>query len=414
MAELIKPIVVNISLIVSLAFLANMVFPFRSNDYLTFKKQVFFGLISSIAALLCMLYPVDTFRSTVFDLRTVPLMVVTLYAGFAPGAICALIICIARLGIGGDYAWIGVMITVIALLTAFGFSKTFAESNKRWKPSLVAGFLYFLFYILIINIYLDFVPNYFYLVYFIPFFLTYFLMVVLIDRLLKINMQLDETIYLGKLSVLGQMAASIAHEIRNPLTTIRGMIQFLAIDTKDEQLKQYSPLLIDELDRSNKIITDYLTLVKPGELKLEKFDLQKVVQDTINLLMPLGAFHNVEIKSKITGSYKVKADEQQFKQCLINIIKNGIEAIDGNGVIRIKANYKHPDQVLLLIEDNGSGMTKNELEKIGLPYYTTKTKGTGLGTMITFRLIQNMGGSVQYKSILDKGTVVIISLPIID
>ncbi|WP_257349399.1 ATP-binding protein [Pseudalkalibacillus decolorationis] len=412
MADIIKPIVVNISLIVSLAFLANMVYPFRDNDELTLKKQLVFGLLSSIAAVLCMVYPIETFRTTVFDLRTVPLIVVTLYAGIVPGAICAFVISMGRLWIGGEYAWVGVLITVIALLIAFGYSRSFSEANKKWKPALIAGFLFFLFYLMIINTYLDFLPTYFYLAYFIPFYLTYFLMVILIDRLIRINIELDETIYLGKLSVLGQMAASIAHEIRNPLTTIRGMLQFLSSDTTDKQLKRYAPLLIDELDRSNKIITDYLTLVKPGSIELGKLNLREVVEDTINLLLPLGAYHNVEIKTEITVSYMVKAHEQHFKQCLINIIKNGIEAIDGKGIIRIKVKSKNSDEVSLSIEDNGKGMTREELEKIGLPFYTTKTKGTGLGSMITYRLIRNMGGVLQYKSVKDKGTTVTITLPI--
>ncbi|MGM7700180.1 ATP-binding protein [Pseudalkalibacillus sp. Hm43] len=413
MAELIKPIFVNISIIVSITFIANMLFPFTYRGSITLKEKVYFGVLSSIAALLCMAYPIEVLRSTVFDLRTVPLLIVTLYAGIIPGGICAFFIIMARLSIGGEFAWVGVLITIVALLTSLGYSKMFKDAHKKWKPGFLAIFLYFLFYILILNIYIDFLSMQFYVAYFVPLVITFFLMLTLIDRLLRINMQLEETIYLGKLSILGEMAASIAHEIRNPLTTVRGMIQFLSTDTKDKQLKQYAPLLVDELDRSNKIISDYLALVKPNELTLNEINLKRVVEDTISLLAPLGVYHNVVIQSKLKAHHFVKADEQHLKQCLINLIKNAIEAIEGGGQIVIKEKVTTPGHIDLLIEDNGKGMTNEELEKIGLPFYTTKTKGTGLGTMITYKLIKNMKGSIYYKSLPNKGTTVTVRIPLI-
>ncbi|MGP4082291.1 ATP-binding protein [Pseudalkalibacillus sp. R45] len=412
MAELLKPIFVNISIIVSLTFIANLIYPFNAKGGTSFKQKLFFGLISSIAALSCMYYPIDGFRSTVFDLRTVPLIVVTLYAGLIPGVMCSLVIIFSRLSIGGEYAWVGVLITIVALLTGFAYSRLFNEALKKWKPGLIAGFLFFLFYVLILTIYVDFLPSQFYLIYFIAFYSTYFLLIFLIDRLIRINLQLEETIYLGKLSVVGQMAASIAHEIRNPLTTVRGMIQFLSLHTEDRQLKQHAPLMIDELDRSNKIISDYLSLVKPSEMKLCDVNLKEVVENITHLLSPLGAFNNVIIKSELSKPFYVKADEQQLKQCLINLIKNGIEAIDGGGTIYVRWRQSTSDSVDLIIVDTGKGMTHEELQKVGLPFYTTKTKGTGLGTMITYRLVNNMKGSIVYNSVPDKGTTVTVRLPL--
>lgn len=412
MAELIKPIFVNISIIVSIAFFANMLFPFTYKRTMTLKEKLFFGVLSSIAALLCMAYPIEVLRSTVFDLRTVPLIVVTLYAGLIPGGICTLVIIVARMSIGGEYAWIGVLITIVTLLIGLGYSRMFKQAHKKWKPGMLAIFLYFLFYIFILNIYIDFLTIPFYFAYFIPLFISFFLLLFLIERLIRINMQLEETIYLGKLSILGQMAASIAHEIRNPLTTVRGMIQFLSTDSKDKQLEKYAPLLIDELDRSNKIISDYLALVKPNEISLNEINLKRVVEDTISLLAPLGVYHNVVIKSELKNIHDVVADEQHLKQCLINLIKNAIESIEDGGTIMIKEKMTTPGHIDLIIEDSGKGMTNEELEKIGLPFYTTKTKGTGLGTMITYKLIKNMKGSIFYKSIPNKGTTVTVRIPL--
>jgi two-component system sporulation sensor kinase B len=406
MISVIKPLFVNIALIFSLTFIANMILPFYVNRPLPIKNKVFFGLIGAIGALLCMIYPIESLGATVFDLRTIPLIVVTLYAGSVPGAITAGAIIIGRLSIGGEYAWIGVLLTVVAFIIAFSFSQLFATSHKKWKPGLAVGFIYFLFYILIVSVFVEVLPAYFYYVYFISFYITYFAIFYLIEHLISINMQLEETIYLDKLSVLGQMTAAIAHEVRNPMTTVRGLIQLIAKDSKDEKLQQFSPLILDELDRTNKIITDYLSLMKPSNAELKCINLSELLNDTIDLMKPLASYSNVTLKLDLKNDYYIMGDSQQLKQCLINIIKNGIEACDGEDrFIEITA-YKGVDKktVEISIRDNGKGMTTEELERLGLPFYTTKSEGTGLGTMITNQLVRRMGGNIHYKSEIDKGT----------
>jgi two-component system sporulation sensor kinase B len=225
-------------------------------------------------------------------------------------------------------------------------------------------------------------------------------------------MQLKEAVYLDKLAVAGQMAAAIAHEVRNPMTTIRGMIQFLGSTTTDMKLKEYSPLLIEELDRTNKIITDYLSMVKPEEPKLESIKLEKVLSDVVSLTAPYGHIYNVDVEGSKIGPYVVNVDEQKLKQGLINIIKNGIEAIDESGNIHLYTYKATKKSITIAIEDNGAGMTKEQLEQIGLPFYTTKAKGTGLGMMVTYKLIQDMGGKIRYESEVNIGTRVLLTLPL--
>lgn len=412
MQAFIEPLFVNIAIVFSFTHLLNMFFPLHPGVIPRFKNKIIFGVISGIGALVCMLFPIETLRDSFFDLRNVPIMIVTLYVGWLPGAICSLFVIAARVAMGGDFAWLGIVLTFLAYIISLIYQGFFDEDKRRWISAIYIAVVYTLFYILFIHTYLDFLTVDFYLVYFSSFLIAFFSCIFLIERLVKINMQLKETVYLDKLAVAGQMAAAIAHEVRNPMTTIRGMIQFLGSTTSDEKLKEHSPLLIEELDRTNKIITDYLSMVKPDVPKFEKIRLETVLTDVVSLTVPYGSIHNVELTVSEIGPYLVFTDEQKLKQGLINIIKNGIEAIDNTGSIHLYKYKITKRNITIAIEDNGKGMTEKELEQIGLPFYTTKAKGTGLGMMVTYKLIQDMGGKLRYESELNEGTRVLLTLPL--
>ncbi|UHA59531.1 ATP-binding protein [Metabacillus litoralis] len=232
---------------------------------------------------------------------------------------------------------------------------------------------------------------------------------------MKSNKQFDEMVYMDKLTTTGQMAASIAHEIRNPITTVRGFIQLIQQDTVDQKLKKFAPLILEELDRTNNIITNYLKLAKPESFELTKVELNAILSDSIELLRPLGTFSNVSIEfTPFKESCFVNGDIQHIKQSLLNIIKNAIESIEEYGVIVIRTDIdRNEGRAIITIEDNGKGMTKEELKHIGLPFYTTKTKGTGLGSMITNRLIRQIGGTIEYSSELGKGTAVTVTFQLV-
>jgi two-component system, sporulation sensor kinase B len=412
MQAFIEPLFVNIAIVFSFTHLINMFFPLHPDVALGFKQKFVFGIITGVAALACMAYPIETLGDSYFDLRNVPIMIVTLYVGWVPGAICSLFIMIARFSMGGEFVWLGIILTLLAFLVAVIFQKLFDEDKRRWVSGMYIAGIYTLFYILFISTFLDFLSVQFYFIYFVSYLIAFFSCIFLIERLVKINLQLKETVYLDKLAVAGQMAAAIAHEVRNPMTTIRGMIQFLGGSTTDEKLREYSPLLIEELDRTNKIITDYLSMVKPDVPKLEEVVLESALADVVSLTAPYGAIYNVEITCGEFSPYSVFVDEMKLKQGLINIIKNGIEAVSESGLIHLSIDSVSKKHITIAIEDNGKGMTKEELDQIGLPFYTTKAKGTGLGMMVTFKLFQDMGGKLKYESAIDIGTRVLLTLPL--
>ncbi|MDR6125282.1 two-component system sporulation sensor kinase B [Bacillus sp. SLBN-46] len=413
MITLIKPLIVNITILLSFTFNMNLFFPFQSKAPLSLKQKVIYGLVGALGALFCMIYPIRTLGETHFDLRMVAIIILTLYAGWLPGSIILVSTCLIRYFIGGKFLLTGILVCVVAFLCALALRRLFLKANSRLAVGSIVVGCYLVLYITILYFRVRFLELHFYLTYFIAFYLTTIALIFVIESLIKINKQFDEMVYMDKLTMVGQLTASIAHEIRNPLATVRGFIQFLSTDTKDEQLKKYSPLILEELDRTNNIITSYLKVAKPEPVQLTVVSLHDVLSDCVQLLRPLASYSNVIIDYESTQRFYINGDEPHLKQALMNVIKNAIESIVNQGKIKIElqADYMK-NQVEVRIEDNGRGMTPEQLKHIGLPFYTTKTKGTGLGSMVTNKLIREMNGSIEYKSELNKGTTVTIVFPL--
>ena len=413
MITLIKPLIVNITILLSFTFNMNLFFPFQSKAPLSLKQKVIYGLVGALGALFCMFYPIRTLGETHFDLRMVAIIILTLYGGWIPGSIILVSTCLIRYFIGGKFLLTGILVCVVAFLCALAWRQLFLKANARLAAGSIVVGCYLVLYITILYFRVHFLELHFYLTYFTAFYLTTIALIFVIESLIKINKQFEEMVYMDKLTMVGQLTASIAHEIRNPLATVRGFIQFLSTDTKDEQLKKYSPLILEELDRTNNIITSYLKVAKPDSFQLTVIPLHEVIDDCVQLLRPLASYSNVIIDYENKQPYYINGDKPHLKQALMNVIKNGIESVDNQGKITIELQADYiKNRVEISIQDNGRGMSPEQLKQIGLPFYTTKTKGTGLGSMVTNKLIREMNGSIEYKSELNKGTTVSIVFPL--
>ncbi|MGE6752925.1 ATP-binding protein [Rossellomorea sp. NPDC071047] len=413
MITLIKTLLVNITILLSFTYNANVLFPFKEKQVPHFKHKITYGLIASFGALLCMLYPIETLGKTHFDLRMIAILIATIYAGLLSGSIVLGCVIIFRYLIGGPYVMVGIAVSVLAFVIGILFRKMLLKTQYKLLGSTIIFLFHSLFYITIINSFIPILHLQFYFIYFTVFYFTFVALVFIIEHLIHTNRQIEEMMYLDKLNMVGQMAASIAHEIRNPLATVRGFIQHLSEDTEDEQFKRYSPLILNELDRTNKIITDYLSVARPSEFQLSTLNLERVLQDCVDLLRPFASYSNTSILFNQNDTHYIKGDEHHMKQAIMNVIKNGIESIEEHGEITILLKEDSSrDNVVINISDTGKGMNGDELKKIGLPFYTTKTKGTGLGSMVTNKIIREMGGMIEYESELNKGTVVKIRLPL--
>ncbi|MFS0862549.1 ATP-binding protein [Fredinandcohnia sp. 179-A 10B2 NHS] len=214
-----------------------------------------------------------------------------------------------------------------------------------------------------------------------------------------------------KLSVLGELAAGIAHEIRNPLTSIKGFAQLIHKDSKQEVIKSYSEIMDAEIERINGIVGELLLLAKPKKINLEKTKLSILIDDVVILLNTQAILHNVQIHTEYySREVYVNCEKNKLKQVFINLIKNGIEAIENGGIIEIKVEHQRQGIIVRII-DNGCGIRKEMLDKIGSAFVSTKEKGTGLGLMICHSIIHEHGGKLTIESENGKGTTVIMSLP---
>ncbi|UCZ55188.1 MEDS domain-containing protein [Bacillus shivajii] len=222
----------------------------------------------------------------------------------------------------------------------------------------------------------------------------------------KQNQQLK--IRAEKLSMAGHLAASIAHEIRNPLTSIKGFLQLAKHDAIN--FDHYS-IIDSELNRIETIASELLSLGKPLSKDVKKQDVGKFLKDVCTLLQSQAIMKKIEIIcDDIEDGCYVFCNEGQMKQVFINIIKNAIEAMDNGGAILAKAKCSE-EEVIVEISDEGKGMPKELVEKLGQPFHTTKETGTGLGLMVCFNIIEQHNGDISVSSVQGKETCFTISFP---
>ncbi|MBP1993554.1 CheR family methyltransferase [Paenibacillus eucommiae] len=210
------------------------------------------------------------------------------------------------------------------------------------------------------------------------------------------------------LSAVGQLAAGIAHEIRNPLTALKGFTKLLEPSTDK---KNYLQIMSSELDRIETVISELLLLARPPEQQFALQDITQILQDVVMLLETQAILKNVEIVTKFVAMIPlVNCVENQLKQVFINILKNGIESMPQGGILLVKVRLNEDKAISISFSDQGIGIPKKTLTKLGQPFYTTKENGTGLGLMVSYKIIANHQGTISIKSTLGKGTTVTIVL----
>ncbi|UHA60686.1 ATP-binding protein [Metabacillus litoralis] len=212
-----------------------------------------------------------------------------------------------------------------------------------------------------------------------------------------------------KLALLGQMAAGIAHEIRNPLTSIKGFIQLF----KSNQLEEtYYNIVLSELDRINSIVGEFLVLAKPSASIFVEKDIKELIKDVITLMSTQSIINNIQISSEFDPDLpKICCEEAQLKQVFLNLFKNAIEAMPNGGQIELKVKLIEAGTISVHLIDQGIGISPERLPTLGEPFYTTKEKGTGLGLMTCYKIIESHKGKMTIQSEVNKGTTIQLTLP---
>jgi two-component system, sporulation sensor kinase B len=377
------------------------------------------GFLQSIAALACMLFSYVNYGFN-WDFRYVPLILAILYGGPIAGGMVLTTLVAFRIFFGGETVYFGLFNSLFTALIPFLLMKRFLSfsSNKRILLSTLISVWSLLLCYFSLTAFRYFNGEFFKLDYHIPDLIlvgaihtiALALAAKLYEGIIERSKMKEEILRAEKLNTLGELAASIAHEIRNPLTVVKVFLQLMQ---QEEHGKNYDylSLVLNELGRAESIINDYLNFAKPKFEKLEKFQLKEVLSEVVILLDPLAVKQGVQLVRELDESkFTLNTDRNQLKQALVNLIKNAIEATSEGGKVTI---YFRPenDHATILISDTGKGMTHEQLSRIGTIFYTTKDKGTGLGTSVSLRIIETMNGKVSYKSKPGVGTEVTMILP---
>ncbi|OCA85946.1 PAS domain-containing sensor histidine kinase [Bacillus sp. FJAT-27225] len=216
---------------------------------------------------------------------------------------------------------------------------------------------------------------------------------------------------LDRLSITGQLAAGIAHEIRNPLTALKGFSKLLSKNTDIEKQGQYLDIIRGELDRIDMIVNEFMSLAKPQAAQYVKAGLLSIIESTISILQPQALLHNVQIKTILpTRDIELLCSPNQLKQVFVNFLKNAIEAMPDGGNVYIKVEHLNPSLVQITFTDEGIGIAPEIIGYLGTPFYTTKDKGIGLGLTVSNKIIQEHNGKMEIESQAGIGTTIRIEL----
>ncbi|QFT90550.1 Sporulation kinase A [Bacillus sp. THAF10] len=212
-----------------------------------------------------------------------------------------------------------------------------------------------------------------------------------------------------KLAIVGQMAAGVAHEIKNPLTTLKGFIQ-ISQQTNEDNF--YSEIMLKEIERINQITNEFLVLSKPTVQKKDIYDVRDLISEMGILLSSFTIVKNVNIIYDFEEVPLVFIDGNQLKQVFINLVKNSVEAMDKNGTLTISVKKLANNMLLICFADNGKGFPDEILMRMGQPFLTTKKHGNGLGLMVCKRIVETIHhGELHIRNAQDSGAVVEILLP---
>jgi signal transduction histidine kinase len=202
---------------------------------------------------------------------------------------------------------------------------------------------------------------------------------------------------LERLRIVGQMAAAIGHEVRNPLTTVRGYLQYFSLKEDLLPLQSQFQLLIDELDRANSIITEFLSMAHNKVIKLHECSLNTLIRELQPLIQSVAQLRGLSVEFDLKNVPNIYVDAKEIKQLVLNITQNGLEAMESEGCLFIKTDVEE-NNIRLLIIDQGVGIAPDLMPKIGTPFFTTKETGTGLGLAVCYSIAHRHQAKIDFES----------------
>jgi len=201
---------------------------------------------------------------------------------------------------------------------------------------------------------------------------------------------------LDRLNLVGEMAASISHEVRNPMTTVKGFLQLLK-NKQESRDQEYFDLMIEELDRANSILSEFLSISKNKPTMLEWHNINDIVTSTLPLVQADAQTHDKLLMVELTNVPDLQLDIQEIRQLILNLVRNGFEAMSSGGQLTIRT-FSSNSEVALVVSDEGNGIDSCLLEKLGTPFFTTKEQGTGLGLAVCYGIASRHNGRISVET----------------
>jgi len=382
------------------------------------KEKVISFFVYAFTIALCMLFPIHNDPEHRFDLRMIPLTIGVLYLGQRAGFLLIIWVLLLRVLLGGYFGILHAIYNYLFYLPIlFWVAKTYQKSNrfKRFK-------LYFLLnlYFFICFLASSFPDNFILIdshalsvfIAFVTITLATSLIMISFIESVQDNLRMKaELLQSERMRLLTDLTGVFAHEIRNPMQVARGFLQLLHESNLPDDKKEYIQISIDEIDRANMIINDFLTFSKPTTGDKLQIDIKPHLIRVINMIQTFSVSQNVHIMTNLNEGCWVDANPQRLNQCFINILKNAVESMPDGGEVHVSCSPTDDGFIQINIRDQGIGMTKEQINQLGTPYYSLKKNGTGLGMAVTLQIIQAYHGKLNIESEPDKGTTFSILLP---
>lgn len=373
---------------------------------------------SSISLLLCMAFPVELGIGFIVDLRYIPFVGLALFGGTKMVFPLYIVLNVYRFFIGGDGIYQSLIFSTIIFIVIPLFHRQFVRQRpaRRIIYGTLAIFCTMGFYLIWLSYFYRPVNEEFWTLaaYTIGTHIVFtFIILSLIEKIIANIKKRELYLQSQRLKDISELSASIAHEIRNPLTVTNGFLQLLLQSrTISQEEKKYIDLSLVELERAEKIVNEFLDLSKPQTVHLVTSDFKAEIEYVENILRTYAHEKKVELQVLFSNSLKREIDNNLVRQCFINLVKNSIEAIKGEGgLVSIQVN-EQKGKIVIIVQDNGIGMSSEEILQLGIPYYSTKSEGTGLGLFMVYRTIDQLNGKIDVRSTPGKGTTFFITIPV--
>lgn len=410
---MLESFLVNILFIVLPILLINLFFDSTEKKY----EQLIFLLFFAISMILCMNYPFKLEAGILYDLRYIPFTIVALYGGYKGLFPLYVLLNIQRFMIGGEGTFQSFLLATATFILLPLLAKRFKEydSNKRVIVGVYSAVIGVLVYLFTLSLFLEKLTSEFWTFAFYALIIkASFMMInlILIEKIISNKKQREYFLLAEQLHVMGELSASFSHELRNPLTATKGFLQLLAISkTKTDKDQLYIDYSLKEVMQAEKILNDYLAFSKPQSEHMIYSDLKEEVQYVKDMLLPVASLHNVEIRFHFSNSLKKNYDQNQIRQCLLNLLNNGIMSMKEKGGILSISVIEERRNIVIRIVDEGVGMTKEDLYHLGKPYYSFTKEGTGLGMVLVYGTIVKLNGNIDVQSKVGEGTTFTIAIP---